>query len=90
MLAAECVRVGSEVSAWFTVEVGQKQGCIMSPLLFNLYMDGVLREVNANVMGRDLELLESNGRSWQLSHLLSADDTAQITDSEEKLRMLLS
>ena len=78
------------MSAWFTVEVGLRQNCVMSPLLFNLYMDGVLRKVNANVMGRDLELLESNGRSWQLSHLLSADDTALMTDTEEKLCMLLS
>jgi hypothetical protein len=85
-----CVRVGSEVSDWFTVKVGLRQGCVMSPWLFNLYMDGVVREVNASVLGRGLELLEANGRSWQLSQLLFADDTALVADSEEKLCRLVS
>ena len=42
-----CVRVGNEVSEWFPVRVGLRQGCVMSPWLFNLYIDGVAREVNA-------------------------------------------
>ena len=37
-----CVRVGNEVSEWFPVRVGLRQGCVMSPWLFNLYMDGVI------------------------------------------------
>ena len=39
-----CVRVGNEVSEWFPVRVGLRQGCVMSPWLFNLYIDGVVRE----------------------------------------------
>ena len=35
-----CARVGNEV------RVGLRQGCVMSPWLFNLYIDGVVREVN--------------------------------------------
>ena len=42
-----CVRVGNEVSEWFPVRVGLRQGCVMSPWLFNLYIDRVVREVNA-------------------------------------------
>ena len=41
-----CVRVGNDVSEWFPVNVGLRQGCVMSPWLFNVYMDGVVREVN--------------------------------------------
>ena len=37
-----CVRVGR-------VNVGLRQGCVMLPWLFNVYMDVVLREVNARV-----------------------------------------
>ncbi len=37
------------VSVWFEVNVGLQQGCVMSPWLFNVYMDGVVREVNARV-----------------------------------------
>ena len=37
-----CVRVGNEVSEWFQVNVGLRQGCVISPWLFNVYMDGVV------------------------------------------------
>ena len=45
-----CVRVGNEVSEWFSVRVGLRQGCVMLPWVFNLYIDGVVREVNAQVL----------------------------------------
>ena len=47
-----CVRVGNDMSEWFQVKVGLRQGCVMSPWLFNLYFDGVVREVNERVLGR--------------------------------------
>ena len=38
-----CVQVGNDVSEWFLVNVGLRQGCVMSPWLFNVYnMDGVV------------------------------------------------
>ena len=37
-----CVRVGNEVSEWFPVRVGLRQGCVMSLWLFNFYIDGVV------------------------------------------------
>ena len=48
----ECVRVGNGVSEWFLVNVGLRQGCVMYPWLFNVYMDGVVREVNVSVLGK--------------------------------------
>ena len=42
-----CVRVGNEVSEWFLVRVGLRQGCVILLWLFNLYIDGVVREVDA-------------------------------------------
>ena len=45
-----CVRVGNDVSEWFPVNVGLRQGCVMSRWLFNVYMDGVVREVNVKVL----------------------------------------
>ena len=53
-----CVRVGNEVNEWFPVRVGLRQGCAMSLWLFNLYVDGVVREVNARVLGRGLKLVD--------------------------------
>ena len=57
----------------------------MSPWLFNVYMDGVVREVNVRVLEKGLELLSANGRKFDLSLLLFADDTAVVADSEDKL-----
>ena len=61
----ECVWVGNDVSEWFPVNVGLRQGCVMSPLLFNVYMDGVVREVNITVLGKGLKLLSENA-CWQV------------------------
>ena len=59
------VRVGNEVSEWFPVRVGLRQGCVM--WLFNLYIDGVVREVNARVLGRGLKLVDGTDNEWELN-----------------------
>ena len=51
-----CVRVGMDVSEWFPVNVCLRQGCVMYPWFFNVYMDCVLREVSAMVLGKGLQL----------------------------------
>ena len=50
----------------------------MSPWLFNVYM-------NAVVLGKRLELLSVQGGRFEIHQILFADDTALVTDSEEKL-----
>ena len=78
-----CVRVGNDVSESFPVNVGLRQGCVMSPWLFHLYMDGVVREVNGKVRGRGLELLSANGGRFEINQLLFAEAAALVTDSEK-------
>ena len=85
-----CVRVGNEVSEWFPVRVGLRQRCVMSPWLFNLYIDGVVREVDARALGRGLKLVDGNDSEWELSQLLFADDTVVVADSERKLCLLVT
>ena len=85
-----CVRVGNDASEWFQVNVGLRQGCVMSPWLFNVYMDGVVREVNVMVLWKGLELPSKNGCRFEINHLLFADNTALVADSEEKLCRLVS
>ena len=58
------VRVGNEVSEWFPVRLGLRQECVMSPWLFDLYIDGVVREANTSVLGRGLELVDGNDNEW--------------------------
>ena len=62
----------------------------MSPWLFNVYIDGVVREVNVRVLGKGLELLSANGGRFEINQLLFADDTALVADSEEKLCRFVS
>ena len=40
-----CVQVGNDVSEWFQDNIELRQGCVMSPWLFNVYINGVVREV---------------------------------------------
>ena len=56
----------------------------------DVYMDGVVREVNVNVIGKGLELLSDNGGRFEINQLLFADDTALVADSDEKLCILVS
>ena len=85
-----CVRVGNGVSECFPVNVGLIQGCVMSPWLFNVYMDGVVRDVNVGGLGKGLELQSANRGSFEINQLLFADDTALVADSKEKLCRLVS
>ena len=50
----------------------------------------LLREVNVRVLGKGLELLSANGGRFEINQLLLPDDTALVTDSEEKLCRLVS
>ena len=55
-----CVRVGNDVSEWFPVNVRW---------LLNVYMDGVVREVNVRVLGKGLELMSANGGRFEINQL---------------------
>ena len=81
---------GNNVSDWFPFNVELRQDCVISPWLFNVYMDGVVREVNVMILGKQLELLSVNGGRFEINQLLFADDTALVADSSEKLCRLVS
>ena len=86
-----CVRVGNQESDSFQVRVGLRQGCVMSPWLFNVFMDGVVREVNIRLGERGLGFIEGNGeQEWVINQVLFADDTALVADSEEGLQQLVT
>ena len=68
------------MSEGFPVNVGFRQGCVMSPWLFNEFMDGVVREVNDRVVEKGLELLSVNGGRFEVNQLVFADDTELVAD----------
>ena len=61
----------------------------MSPWLFNMYMDGVVREVYSRVNGMGVKMRVDGEREWVLSQLLFADDTALVAESAEQLKCLV-
>ena len=83
-----CIRVGIDVRKWFLVNIGLRQGCVMSPLLFNMYLDGVVREMNARVLGKVQQLLDANFGRFEINQLLFVDDTALLADLEKLCRLM--
>ena len=62
-----CMRLASKVSESFEVKMGLRQGCVMSPWLFNMYMDGVVREVYSRVTGKGVKMRVDGEGEWMLS-----------------------
>ena len=60
----------------------------MSPWLFNVYMDGVMKEVKMGIGRRGVRFLE-NGREWRFTGLLYADHLVLCGESEEDLRVMV-
>ena len=75
-----CVRVDGEMSEWFEVKQGVRQGCPLSPWLFNIFLDMVVREARTNFHG-GVKL-----DTCQVQVLLFADDTVLVTEREEDLQ----
>ena len=85
-----CVRVCRQESDWFGVKVGRHQGCVMSPWLFNVFIDGVMREVQQEVRETGVSLWDaSRNCALKVGWLLYADDTVLVAGSEVELQKLV-
>ncbi len=58
-----------------------RQGCVMSPWLFNLYMDGVIMDMKARIGDAGVEMCVNDSK-WVLYPILFADDTVLTTENE--------
>ena len=65
--SSACVRVKGGESEQFTIDSGVKQGCIMSPWLFNVYIDAMM-EVKMGMGRTGVRFLEDR-REWRLPGL---------------------
>ena len=85
-----CVRVCREEGEWFDVGVGLKQGCVMSPWLFNLFMDAAMKEVRKKAGDVGVTLwTERRNIERKVDWLMFAKDTVLLGDNEEKLERLV-
>ena len=77
----ECsIIAGGELSDWFPVNIGVRQGCIMSPSLFNIFLEYIMKGVKS--LNRDFQLNEN--MSVDIRY---ADDTTLISAVFEKLQL---
>src|SRR5574337_350757 len=78
------VRTGHETTDWFQIGKGVCQGCILSPCLFNLYAEYIMRNAGLEETQAGIKIAGRN-----ISHLRYADDTTLMAESEEELKSLL-
>ncbi len=84
-VANACVRIGGEFSESFSVKVGVRQGCVMSLWLFNIFMDGCMREMKCKVVKAGAKL-RLNGEVWSVVTCPIVDDTMLLAESEGNLQ----
>ena len=77
------VRVNGCYSDWFDVHAGLKQGCVLSPLLFNAFVNDLIHAIRSLNCGVPFDEDDS------VSILLYADDIVLLSDNEEKLQTML-
>ena len=78
------VRTGHGTTDWFQIGKGAHQGCILSPCLFNLYAEYIMRNTGLEEAQAGIKI---SGRD--ISNLRYADDTTLMAESEEELKSLL-
>ena len=78
------VRTGHGTTDWFQIGKGVYQGCILSPCLFNLYAEYIMRNAG---LEEGQAWIKTAGRN--INNLRYADDTTCMAESEEELKSLL-
>ena len=80
----ETVRTEHRTTDWFQNGKGVHQGCILSPFLFNLYAQYIMRNSRLNEAQAGIKIARRN-----INNLRYADDTILMAESEEELKSLL-
>ena len=77
-------RTGHGTTAWFQIGKGICQGCILSPCLFNLHAEYIMRNAGLEETQAGIKIARTN-----INNLRYADDTTLMAESEEELKNLL-
>ena len=78
------VRTGYGTTDWFPIGKGVGQGCILSPCLFNLYAEYIMRNSRLDGAQAGIKIARKN-----INKVRYADDTTLMAESEEELKSLL-
>ena len=78
------VRTGHGTTHWYQIGKGVCQVCILSPCLFNLYAEYIMRNAGLKKAQAGIKIAGRN-----INNLRYADDTTLMAESEKELRSLL-
>ena len=78
------VRTGHGTTDWFQIGKGVRQGCILSPCLFNLCAEYIMRNARSDEAQAGIKIAGRN-----INNLRYTDDTTLMGESEEELKSLL-
>ena len=78
------VRTGHGTTDWFPIGKGVRQGCILSPCLFNLYAKYIIRNAGLEEAQAGIKIAGRN-----INNLRYADDATLMAEREEELKSLL-
>ena len=79
------VRTGQGTTDWFQIGKEVSQGCILSPCLFKLYAEYIIRNTGLDEAQAGIKIAWRN-----INNLRYADDTTFMAESEEEIRSLLT
>ena len=79
------VRTGHGTTDWFQIGKGVRQGCILSPCLFNLYAEYIMRNTGLDEAQAGIKIARRN-----IYNLKYVDDTTLAEKEEELKRLLMS
>ena len=77
------VRTGHGTTDWFQIAKGVCQGCILSPCLFNLHAEYIMRNTGLDEAQAGIKTVRRN-----INNLRYADDTTLMAESKEELKSL--
>ena len=78
------VRTGHGTTDWFQIGKGVRQGCILSPCLFNFYAEYIMRNAGLEDAQAGIKIAGRN-----INNLRYVDDTTLMAESKEELKRLL-
>ena len=78
------VRTGHGTTDWFQIGKGVHQGCILSPCLFNLDAEYIMRNAGLDEAQAGIKIARRN-----INNLRYADDTTLMAESKKELKSLL-
>ena len=78
------VRTGHGTTDWFQIGKGVHQGCILSPCLFNLYAEYIIKNAGLDEAQAGIKIARRN-----INNLRYADDTTLMVESEELKSLLM-